>query len=144
MRVFVATPIAAGIDRVWADVARLETHAEWMVDAESIEFVGHLRQGPGTTMRVRTRVGPLRTTDVIRVVSWDPPHRIGVVHEGLVTGTGEFRLSPEGANTSFSWEENLHIPWFLGGPVASLPARVVLTAVWRRNLARLAGRFREE
>lgn len=140
-RVKVSIDLPAEIDVVWADVERLETHVDWMADAESIEFAGDQRRGVGVVMEVLTRVGPLRTTDVIRVVAWDPPHSIGVVHEGLVTGTGEFRLEPTTEGTRFTWDEELHMPWYLGGPIGSVVARPVLAWVWRRNLGRLAKRF---
>ncbi len=128
-------------ETVWEDVSQLETHVEWMADAESIEFQSEQRRGTGVVMRVLTRVGFIRTADVIRVVSWDPPHSIGVVHEGLVTGTGEFRLDAIDGGTRFTWDEKLRLPWFLGGPIGSVVARPILAWVWRRNLRRLAGRF---
>ena len=142
-RVTVSTEIPAAIADVWADVARLETHVEWMADAESIVFRGDARSGVGVIMEVLTRVGPLRTTDVIRVMTWEPPNRIGVVHEGLVEGVGEFRLEPNGAGTSFTWDEELSFPWYLGGAIAAWVARPVLAWVWRRNLQRLAVRFEQ-
>ena len=140
-RVEVGIDVPAGIDRVWADVARLDTHVEWMSDAESIEFVGSSTGGVGTVMRVATRIGPLRTSDVIRVVSWNPPESIGVIHEGVVTGVGEFRLAAIPTGTRFTWSEDLHLPWFLGGRLGSAIAGPVLARVWRRNLQRLADRF---
>lgn len=142
MKISVSQLIHAPIGEVWDDIQQLENHAEWMADAESIEFIGDRRRGEGTIMRVSTRLGPLRTADVIRVVSWDPPHRIAVVHEGLVTGSGEFHLVPEAGNTRFSWEEELAFPWYLGGNLTTLAARPLLRWVWRRNLGRLAERFR--
>ncbi len=126
---------------VWDDVARLETHVEWMADAESIEFEGEARSGEGTVMRVLTKVGPLRTTDIIRVVRWDPPTAIAVQHEGLVTGEGEFTLVPTPAGTRFVWSETLEMPLYLGGAVGAFFAKPVLQWVWRRNLKRLAARF---
>jgi carbon monoxide dehydrogenase subunit G len=133
--------IPADIADVWADLEQLETHSDWMADAGSIEFAGDIRRGVGTVMKVSTRIGPFRTTDVIRVVSWEPPHSMGVVHEGLVTGTGRFLLEPDGDGTAFTWREQLTFPWYLGGAVAAIAARPVLRLVWKRNLVRLAGRF---
>lgn len=137
----VCIDIARTPEVVWADVAQLGTHVEWMADAESIEFESESRSGRGTVMRVLTKVGPLRTTDVIRVVDWDPPRRIGVRHEGLVTGSGEFTLVPIAGGTRFIWSETLEMPLYLGGRVGALAAKPVLTWVWRRNLRRLATRF---
>ena len=137
----VSTNLPADPQAVWEDVHQLETHVEWMADAESIEFEDEQQRGVGTVMRVLTKVGPLQTTDVIRVVSWEPPRTIGVVHEGLVTGRGEFRIEPTSEGSRFVWDEELRMPWYFGGPVGAWFAAPVLRLVWKRNLARLARRF---
>lgn len=139
-----STVIAAPLQEVWDDVADLASHAEWMADAESITFQGHLSSGAGTTMRVETKVGPFRTTDLIEFTSWEPPHRMGVVHRGLVQGTGAFELEAHGDDaTKFWWREELTFPWYFGGPIGARLALPVLRAVWRRNLRRLAERFND-
>ena len=140
-RVTVSIDLPARVAEVWQDVERLETHAEWMADAESIDFASDQRRGVGVVMRVLTKVGVLRTTDVIRVVVWEPPHRIGVIHEGLVTGIGEFRLEPVDGGTTFTWDEDLQFPWFMGGRLGGAVAAPILRWVWRRNLRQLALRF---
>jgi hypothetical protein len=140
-RVTVSTMIPARVEEVWADIERLETHSEWMADAESIEFVGDVHRGVGAVMRVITRVGPLRTIDVLRVVSWEPLRSIGVIHEGLITGNGEFRLEQLENGTRFTWDEELTFPRRLGGELAAVAARPILGWIWKRNLARLTGRF---
>jgi hypothetical protein len=130
------------VEGVWEEVSRLDRHTEWMADARSVEFIGAARSGPGTTVRVATRFGPLRTTDVIAVTAWEPPRRIAVDHRGRFTGRGEFRLDPEepGA-TRFTWEEEVRFPWYLGGPLGALAARPLFRFVWRRNLERLRARL---
>ena len=140
-RIQVSTILAADPATVWRDVQQLETHVEWMADAESIEFEGDQRRDVGTVMRVLTKVGPLQTTDIIRVVSWEPNRTIGVVHEGLVTGRGEFRLEPHPEGTMFVWDEELTMPWYFAGRLGAWVAAPVLRWVWKRNLARLADRF---
>ena len=140
-RIQVSVEIAQPPAVVWADVARLDTHVEWMADAESIEFADDQRSGVGTTMKVLTKVGPLRTVDVIRVVGWEEQRSIAVRHEGLVTGEGEFRLQSTGSGTLFYWAEDLAMPWYFGGPLGALVAKPILAAIWRRNLRRLAARF---
>lgn len=138
--VFVTIP--APIDVVWDDIADLATHVEWMADAESISFLTDHHTGPGTTMEVATRVGPFWLNDVMEFTAWDPPHRMAIKHEGLVTGVGEFVLSDIGGGTTrFMWAEELTFPWYLGGPITEFFAAPVMTAIWKRNLRRLAARF---
>jgi uncharacterized protein YndB with AHSA1/START domain len=137
-RIEVSVVIAAPLERVWQAAADLASHVEWMADAESIIFLGDRRSGVDTRMEVATRVGPLRTTDVMVVTEWREGSRIGVRHTGLVTGEGAFELSSiDDATTRFTWEERLSFPWYLGGPITSVAAAPVLRAVWRRNLKRL-------
>ncbi len=85
MRVVVSVTIDQPVDVVWADVANLASHGEWMADAESIDFVSQSTSGVGTVMRVPTRIGPLTTEDWIIVTDWEDGERIGVVHVGIVT-----------------------------------------------------------
>lgn len=133
--------IEGPLEAVWADVADLGSHVEWMGDAESIEFETAQRHGAGVRMVVATRVGPLRTNDVIEVVSWDPPRRMGVVHWGLVSGEGSFELTPMAGGTRFTWKERLSFPWWLGGPLAVFFTQPILAAIWRGNLVRLKQRI---
>jgi uncharacterized protein YndB with AHSA1/START domain len=128
--------------RVWSEVARLETHQEWMGDVVGIDFEAGPTTGVGTRMRVATRVGPLRTNDLIEITEWQPPRVMGVSHRGLIRGTGQFRLEPRGdSSTLFTWAEKLYFPWYLGGPITAMAAAPILRRIWRKNLARLAERF---
>ena len=124
--------------KVWDEISDLERHGEWMSDAERIDFLSEQRRGVGTGMKVRTRVGPLVTTDVIVVDEWVEGERIGVTHRGLVSGQGAFELSATGDGTRFEWNEDLEFPWFLGGGLTALAARPILARIWRGNLARFA------
>ena len=122
-------------------MARVEDHVLWMTDARSIEFLGTLRRGVGTRIEVETRIGPLRTTDIMEFTEWVEPSAMGVSHQGLFTGTGRFTLEPEPPGTRFTWTERLRFPWYLGGPAGAWVARPLLAWIWRRNLRSLAGRF---
>jgi uncharacterized protein YndB with AHSA1/START domain len=139
IRVEIQVPAAP--EAVWADVSRLHTHVEWMADAEAIEFLSESREGVGTRMRVATRVGPFRTSDIMEFTAWDPPRLMAVSHQGLFTGRGQFRCEPSSGGTRFRWEEEIRFPWYLGGPIGAWVAAPVLAAIWRGNLRRLAGRF---
>ena len=135
--VTVSVDIRAPLESVWEAAADLAAHGGWMADVESIEFDSEARQGPGTVMRVATRVGPFRTIDVMTVTAWEARRRISVEHRGLFTGRGEFELSPVGGATRFTWSEEIDFPWRFGGPIGAAFARPILTGIWRGNLRRL-------
>jgi hypothetical protein len=110
-----------------------------MADAASIRFTGDQRSGVGTTFECETRVGPLRTRDVMEVTEWRERRSMGVRHRGLVTGTGRFLLRRHGRHgTCLTWDETLRFPWWLGGALGGVVGRPVLKWVWRGNLRRFA------
>jgi uncharacterized protein YndB with AHSA1/START domain len=131
----VTTTIQAGPQTVWAHLADLSSHVEWMADAEAIRFTTPQRRGVGTSFECDTRVGPFHLVDRMEVTEWDEGRVIGVRHCGLVSGTGRFTLErlDRGERTRFTWEEELAFPWRLATPV--------LGAIWRRNLTRLKTRI---
>jgi len=140
-RIVVEQTVDAPPPVVWGRLADIADHVSWMADAASIRFTGDRRTGVGTTFECETRIGPLRTLDVMEVTEWDDGRALGVRHRGLVTGTGRFTVGPAGADrTRVVWDEDLAFPWWLGGALGGLAARPVLRAVWRGNLRRLAGR----
>lgn len=144
-RIVVAVEIDRTPQHVWADVRDIASHASWMQDAEAIRFLTERTEGVGTRFECDTRVGPLRLTDLMEITAWDDGRRIGVVHSGLVTGTGEFTLAgtPRGG-TTFRWEEDLRFPWWLGARLGEAVGAVVLRAIWRRNLQRLKARIESQ
>ncbi len=128
---------------VWEDIARLDTHVEWMHDAVSIRFTGEGRQGKGVTFECDTKVGPLKTTDRMEITEWVDRELMGVRHTGVITGKGRFTLEAVGdRQTLFAWEETLRFPWWLGGSLGAFLCGPVLRLVWHRNLKDLADRFR--
>jgi hypothetical protein len=141
-RIRVETLIGAPPPVVWADLADVASHVEWMADATAIRFTTPSTQGVGTTFECDTKVGPLRLTDEMEIIEWEPPSCMGVRHTGAVRGEGRFTMTEApGGRTRFRWEESLDFPLWMGGPVGAFLGTPVLRRVWRRNLARLAGRF---
>ena len=142
-RITVSTTIDASPAEVWDAVADVGSHVEWMADAEEIRFTSPTTSGVGTTFECDTRVGPLRLTDLMEITRWQPGRAMGVRHVGLVTGEGEFTLSPAGGRfrrrsaTRFEWSERLVFPWWMGGPVGGLVGGRIMGLIWKRNLARL-------
>ena len=122
---------------VWDELRVIERHVTWMADARALEFASDQREGVGTAFRVRTKVGPFVTTDVMTITRWVANRAMGVEHVGLVRGTGQFTLVADPAGTEVVWEETLSFPWWLGGPLGAAFAAPVLRAIWRANLARL-------
>jgi hypothetical protein len=149
-RLRVAVTIPASPDRVWAAIEDISTHVRWMGDAERITFTGARTEGVGTTFDCLTRVGPFALVDKMAITAWERGRRMGVVHEGLVTGSGAFMLRGRGRRrrgrrgeprrhprTRFVWKERLRFPWWMGGPFGAWAATPVLWLVWRRSLRRL-------
>lgn len=143
MRLRVETTIAAAPEAVWAHLEDIATHTEWMADAVAIDFLTDQRRGAGVRFACRTRVGPLRTTDLMEITEWSPPSRMGVRHTGAVSGEGRFELQatgPASGSTTLTWHETLHFPWWFGGPLGARLARPLLRRIWRGNLERLKSR----
>ena len=141
------TSISVSVDldappaRVWEIVEPIERHVDWMRDAVAIRFDGDQRRGVGTTFACDTKVGPIRLVDAMEITEWEPGAAIGVRHSGVVTGSGRFTLTPIdlGRRTRFAWSEDLTFPWWLGGRIGELlGGRIVMRAIWRRNLRELA------
>ena len=134
----VATTIEASPESTWAAIEDIESHVNWMADAESISFTTVQHSGVGTSFDCRTKLGPIRLIDAMSITQWEPGRSMGVEHRGVVRGSGVFTLLRTGARrTHFSWEETLTFPWWLGGPIGEVFGRPVLTRIWRGNLTRL-------
>jgi hypothetical protein len=126
---------------VWASIKDIGSHVEWMEDAVAIRFTSSRRSGVGTTFDCDTQVGPLRLLDRMEITEWRPGRSMGIRHVGVVTGEGRFVLRRRlRGGTRFTWEERLHFPWWLGGPVGAVVGGPVLGLVWRRNLRNLKRR----
>lgn len=139
MSIRVSIDIAAPVQKVWDVVEPVERHIDWMADAVAIRFQTEQTRGTGTTFFCDTKVGPIKLVDVMTITAWEPGKVMGVKHTGVVTGTGEFTLDAIDANnTRFTWTEKLTFPWWLGGPIgAFVGGKIVMKAIWRRNLREL-------
>jgi hypothetical protein len=133
----VSIDIDAPVATVWAELEPIETHVDWMADAEAIHFVGDQRRGVGTRFICDTKVGPLRLSDEMEITVWEPNVEMGVEHRGLVTGRGSFELIPIDLDRRcrMIWSETLSFPWWMGGPIGSRIGAAALRQIWRRNLS---------
>ncbi|HEY5889485.1 MAG TPA: SRPBCC family protein [Acidimicrobiia bacterium] len=135
-RIEISRQIEAPVSRAWEKLSDLASHDSWMRDAESVEFLSERRSGIGTRMRVPTRVGIFRTTDILEVVDWVDGQSIAVSHQGIFSGSGRFTLSGDEVETTITWTEDILFPWWVGGVVAAWFARPVLKLIWSGNLNR--------
>lgn len=142
VKVRVSEVIPSERHRVWAELARIEDHVAWMMDATAIRFLTTSRSGVGTRFECDTRVGPLRLTDVMEITEWVNAGAMGVRHIGAVRGSGRFTLTDApGRATHIEWEEQLTLPWWLGTTMGAWLAKPVCAALWRGNLRRLGHRI---
>ncbi len=140
-RISVSIEIDATPERVWEVVEPVERHVDWMHDAVAIRFETDQTRGVGTRFLCDTKVGPIELVDKMEITEWRPGEAMGVRHTGIVTGTGMFTLTPIdlGRRTRFTWAEELIFPWWLGGPIGAwIGGKLVMGAIWRRNLRGLA------
>jgi hypothetical protein len=87
-----------------------------------------------------TVIGPIRLTDRMEITEWVPGRAMGVRHDGLVTGSGRFTITPlDGQRRSrLAWDEELRFPWWLGGRIGErIGGPLVLRRIWAGNLERL-------
>lgn len=140
--VVVSVDIDQTPSEVWSDVRHIASHVDWMADAAEIRFTTEQTEGVGTSFECDTVVGPIKLTDVMTITEWVDDSIMGVRHEGIVTGEGRFTLHalPEG-RTRFEWREALSFPIWMGGPIGEMVAKPILTAIWKRNLAKLKARL---
>tara|TARA_B100001559_G_scaffold313531_1_gene312682 strand:+ start:1852 stop:2343 length:492 start_codon:yes stop_codon:yes gene_type:complete len=134
----VETIIEASLEEVWESVANIQSHVNWMDDAVSIDFIGDRQQGIGTTFDCETKIGPFKLTDRIEITEWVESKTIGVSHKGLVSGSGQFTLLQlDPIRTTFTWEESLVFPFWMGGPLRNPIGKKILESVWKQNLKNL-------
>ena len=134
-RIRVSTVINASPETVWEEVRHIDRHVDWMADAASITFRTEQTSGTGTSFDCLTKVGPLKLTDRMTITTWVDGQEMGVEHQGLVTGVGQFTLTPvTPGQTEFTWEERLIFPWWMGGPVGGVVGGVLMRQIWKRNL----------
>ncbi len=124
-------------ERVWKTISNLADHPTWMKDAVDLEFTTDQTSGVGTLMKVKTKIGPFRTIDILEVVGWETGHHIVVEHQGVITGRGRLATLADNKSTLVTWTETLRFPWWLGGPVAAWVVRPFLMWTWRSNLQQL-------
>ena len=133
--------VEAPLETVWADLADIGSHIEWMVDAVAIRFTSPGDPGVGSTFDVATRLGPIRLNDPLQITEWQPGRALGVRHRGAVSGAGRFTVEPVSERrTRVTRDEHLSFPWWMGGAAGEIVATPILRTLFRANLRAFAAR----
>lgn len=131
-------------DLVWEMLTDWERQDEWMLEMSDVVVTSEQRQGVGVEALATVRIGGISTRDVIRVDAWEPPRRLGMVHEGWVRGRGDMHLVPlSDGGTRLEWREELYPPWGLLGAVGLRLFRPLLGRTFRRDVRILERLVRE-
>lgn len=88
------TKIDATVEEVWEDVRHLDRHVELMADARQIRITTDSVEGVGERFDCDTRIGPFQMTDQMDITGWTDRRSIAVIRTGIVTGEGEFVITP--------------------------------------------------
>ena len=128
---------------VWDLITDWEHQDDWMLEASDFVVLTEQREGVGVEAEATVSIGGLKTRDRVRIVGWEPNHRLAIGHEGWVSGTGEIFLTPlDGDQTFVFWREDLEPPL---GPVGALGIRAfkpLMRRIFLRDLRILAGLVR--
>lgn len=138
MRVEASRVLPASPERVWALVVRWESQPKWIRDAAWVRVVSREREGVGARVRVMNRIfGVPLFAEELEVVAWEPPRRLEMAHRSFVRGDGVWAFEPVGAETRFTWTEDLGLPIPLLGELGLLVYRPFLRRLMRGGLERL-------
>lgn len=128
---------------VWELITDWEHQNDWMLEARDFKVISEQREGVGVEAEATISIGGITTTDVVRVVGWEPDRRLAIEHRGWVSGHGEIHLTPLGSDrTHIFWREELEPPIGVLGALGLTAFKPLMTRVFRRDLKVLAGLVR--
>lgn len=127
-------------ERVWELITAWERQSEWMLEMSDVVVTSPQREGLGVTAEATVSIAGISTRDRIRVDAWNPPHHLGIVHEGWVGGRGDLRIRANSDSTTrLNWREELQPPWGIIGAIGLRLIRPFITRTFRRDLGALRG-----
>ena len=120
---------------VWELVTDWERQGDWMLEASDFVVTSAHREGVGVEAEATISIGGVKTRDRIRVVGWEPTHRLAIEHLGWVSGYGEIYLTPSGPGRSHVfWREELHPPLGILGAVGLLLFKPLMRRIFERDV----------
>ncbi len=132
-------------DVVWRLITHWERQGEWMLEASDFVVTSSHREGVGVEAEATISIAGITTRDRIRVVGWEPEHRLVIEHLGWVSGYGEIVVFPSGpARSHVFWREELHPPLGVLGAIGLTVFKPLLRRVFERDVKVLAELARRE
>lgn len=130
-------------DVVWRLLTDWEHQDDWMLEASDFVVTSEVREGVGVEAEATIRIAGISTRDKVRVVGWEPEHRLAIEHLGWVSGRGEMFLTKLGGDrTHLFWREHLHPPLGFAGALGISAFKPVMYRIFKRDLKVLAGLVR--
>ncbi len=128
---------------VWELITDWEHQDDWMLEASDFVVISEAREGIGVEAEATVTIGGLSTRDKVRVVGWDPNHRLAIRHLGWVSGMGEIFLTPLSNNRTYVfWREDLEPPFGFLGKAGMRLLKPLMKRIFERDLRVLAGLVR--
>jgi carbon monoxide dehydrogenase subunit G len=132
--------IRAPAETVWGMLVDWEHLGAWMLEASDVRVTSQQREGVGTEVEARVRIGGIATTDSVRVTRWEPPHALGIAHLGWVKGHAVIECTPTDSGTRVTWTERLQAPMGVVGALGIRAFKPLMTKTFARDLGALKRR----
>lgn len=128
---------------VWRLLTDWEHQDDWMLEASDFVVTSEAREGVGVEAEATIKIAGITTRDKVRVVGWEPGHRLAIEHLGWVSGKGEMFLTKLGGDrTHLFWREHLYPPLGFAGALGISAFKPVMYRIFKRDLKVLAGLVR--
>jgi uncharacterized protein YndB with AHSA1/START domain len=128
---------------VWRLITDWEHQDDWMLEASDFVVLSEVREGVGVEAEATIKIGGIKTRDKVRVTAWEPKKRLGIAHEGWVSGSGEIFLTKLGGDrTHLFWREELFPPLGFAGALGITAFKPIMHRIFQRDLRVLEGLVR--
>jgi uncharacterized protein YndB with AHSA1/START domain len=128
---------------VWRLITDWEHQDDWMLEASDFVVLSEVREGVGVEAEATIKIGGIKTRDKVRVTAWEPNKRLGIAHEGWVSGSGEIFLTKLGGDrTHLFWREELFPPLGFAGALGITAFKPIMHRIFQRDLRVLEGLVR--
>lgn len=126
--------IEAPPSRVWDYLVDWEHLDDWMREAKSFRVTSEATEGVGVTAQATISMAGIKTTDLVQVTRWHPPHELEIQHLGWVAGHGLMKCTPAPWGTFLYWKESLEPPLGIAGAVGLRLFRPLMFKIFQGDL----------